>query len=260
MNFKVIKHAYGLIVRNFGTVLRIALIPSLILMVLTLAYSKVFFGQFSVTPGAQVAASVTGLYFWLWTLLNLICLICISIWMIVGWHRFVLLEEMPRGFLPRWHGAVIWDYFGRAFFIGLALIIPLIISIAMGFMMIGTKSLALGLNGDMPLRWLLYSFMSYTFTSFITLRLSLGLPAASIKKFMSCGESWEATSPYGIEIFGASLLFAFLQVPVQFLAYKYNDLIVAVLIQNVLTACIMLFGISVLTTLYGVIQETRKLS
>ena len=46
-------------------------------------------------------------------------LVAIS-WVAVGWHRFRLLGEAPRGWVPRFDGGLVLGYLGRSVLLGLA--------------------------------------------------------------------------------------------------------------------------------------------
>ncbi len=193
-------------------------------------------------------------------LVNFVVMIVIGIWIIVGWHRFILVEETPLSYWPIWRGGLIKRYFARAFFIGLAMLVPLIVVSIGAVMLLGARNMVMGPNGDAPAMWMLYSLIIGASVSYFSLRISFGLPAASVEKLMFIRESWEDTKSYQAEIIGASIVLTLVYIPVNIINFKFVNSLPLILIGQVLGALIMLLSISVLTTLYGVIKEARELS
>ena len=71
-------------------------------------------------------------------LANLVIVIVTSIWMAIAWHRFVLKNEVPTGFVPPFDGNRIGAYFVRSLLIGIVLIVlGFVLGIVAGFIMIG---------------------------------------------------------------------------------------------------------------------------
>ena len=62
----------------------------------------------------------------------------LTAWIAVRWHRFVLLEERPRGAVPPWDGALIWAYALRSIKVALvmaAVAVALLLGLALAFLL-----------------------------------------------------------------------------------------------------------------------------
>lgn len=113
-------------------------------------------------------------------------------WSLIGWHRFVLLEERPNGFLPKRHSVQVKiDIFNlfRVFCI-VFLAIAVLSFMTYGF----------GLVVYIPLLPYLLS---------CGIRISLGLPSRAIDGRFGVSEVWAATKPIAKNYIGFPVFFAF---------------------------------------------------
>ena len=191
-------------------------------------------------PGVALAA-----------LLGLVLFVFISAWVAVAWHRFILLEEYP-GLLPALTGRPVWPYAGRSILLGLlllALLIPAIIVVAV---------LAAALGGSPALDALL-GLGAIMYFSYMSLRLGLVLPATAIGRPMGFRQSWMATEPYATAILGTSVIIVLINGAVPQVSALLPNPLRSMLDLAAGWVTVML-GISVLTTLYGVIIERRDLT
>lgn len=154
-------------------------------------------------------------------------------WAAVGWHRYVLLEEPGNGFLPVWRGDRIGAYFGRAFIVGIVVILAVMGGgIVVGIVAAITQSIAVAIAMGIGLVF---------GASWVATRLGLVLPAAALGERMTIGESWAVTRPVASQI----LL----------------PLIVIALVVGVIQQLIaLIFGQATMVEMFGVMQDQIVLS
>lgn len=248
-----------MVFRNFGTVLKISspVIVYILLGFILFPMPQSFAGVtgHSFFPGANVpirsapgAGTLVGL-FWQW--LGLFC----AYWVAVAWHRYVLLEEYPGTVLPALHGGRVLAYFGRSLLLGIVLVLPLMV------MAIAAANLVGGRGAGWPVGLIVLFVVAVVAFFWASMRLSLVLPAAAIGESLGLAGAWEATQPISLHLFGLlglffglGLVFGIVLV-VLFLLSPLVALIALAVIQWFL----LVAGLSVLTTLYGVYVEGREI-
>ncbi len=174
-----------------------------------------------------------------------------SLWIAVAWHRFVLAEEYPKGWLPRWHGSDMLGYLGRSILLGLVVMIGVAVaSLPFGLIAAGLPGLAL-----------LLPFVMVGFGAYLFFRLGVMLPGAALGRKITFSEAWTATKGESATILmlsalvvGASFL---LQLPTM-LSGDPNS-IISLIYGLVVNWFATIIGISVLTTLYGHFIENRPI-
>lgn len=107
--WKLFKHAFGMVIRNWREALRIFLVPALIGLVVVACTIGLVAFSFS-SASAQVAYNGA---FWFSFAATFIVSALLATWCVVAWHRFVILEEMPQGWLPTFNGGQILAYWGQ---------------------------------------------------------------------------------------------------------------------------------------------------
>lgn len=174
-----------------------------------------------------------------------------SLWIAVGWHRFVLTGESPRGWLPAWHGSEILSYLGRSIVIGLL--------IGLGIAVIG--GLAMGVAVAAPGLVGLVAFGLVGLASYVFFRIGLILPAAALGEKLSLGESWQATRQDDKAILVLALIVMAGQFLITVPAMIDGDSssVISLIYSIVVNWFATMIGISVLTTLYGYFVEGRSL-
>ena len=96
MGWSIFRQSVLALWHNAGTVLRLSLIPSLLIVAaLVLAFAAVY--AIPSRPGAAVTPVP---FLAIWSAVFLIFAL-VPAWIAVGWHRFMLLGERPRGWWPR---------------------------------------------------------------------------------------------------------------------------------------------------------------
>lgn len=259
MKFGILKHAFGLIARNIEMALRIALVPWLLMTVVTYTQNILVYGEVLVLPGMDPNPD-QGVVIGLLPLLNFVVMIAVSIWILVGWHRFILRDEETYVYWPEWRGDVIMDYFVRAFFIWLVLSVLIVANVALGINFLGKEAFSPMYFDGSPIPYLVFTWAGSGLFVYVSLRISLGLPAISVEETMFIKESWRETKPFNREICGASIVLALAYMPLALITLNYSDVFVLVLIVQALGGLHVLLSASVLTTLYGVVKEGRELT
>ncbi|MCW1931233.1 hypothetical protein [Pararhodobacter zhoushanensis] len=254
---EIFTHAVRMVFGNFNTVLRIGGVALLVMVVLLQLTGAAYFNPPAATTTDAVMPAVftsPGLL-----LLN-IAQIIIGLWVVVAWHRYILLEEEPGAFVPRFSGSAIWRYIVAGFFYSLTIAIvaiPLgLLAGVVAFIVLspGSQShMAAGILSAVivffPVIWLAY-------------RLSPVLPAAAIENRLKLKEAWSATKDGGaslillgiITIVGSGLI----NLPASFLADVSVPL--GLLWAAMANWVAMMVGASILTTIYGVYVEKRTLN
>lgn len=179
-----------------------------------------------------------------------------GLWVAVGWHRFVLLDEMP-GFVPPFKGDRILGYLGRMILVVLALlpVYFVIVAISVGlFFALGRSDAGMQIAQFLPI------IVIIPISAFV-LRLSTALPGAALGAEGGIRSAWAATRGK----WGTFLLLAIIVIAAGFAARM-------VMVALALYAPVMLIpfsivygwvslmvGVSILTTLYGHYVEGRSL-
>jgi hypothetical protein len=250
MGWEIVRHSFAMLFRNLGNALRISVGPILIGLVAGFLILGAFgSGVDTLTEEIEQDKLPPGLA--LAVLLNLFLFLFVSAWIAVAWHRFILLEDYP-GLLPPLAGRPIWPYLGKTLLLGLVMffaMIPagLVISVLAGLF---------GGAGDS-----LFSFIGLglaLYISYMWLRFGIVLPATAVSRTMGFGEAWRATAPYATAILGTCVILILINTGVS-LVSTILPLPLARLLSLATSWISIMLGISVLTTLYGVIVERRTL-
>lgn len=173
----------------------------------------------------------------------------------VAWHRFVLLNERPSGYIPAQPFYRLKKYVWRLIMLVLALmliIIPIyfVIAAIVGVVVVGTGSAVI---------FTVLAGAIIVLLSYISMRFSLVLPANALGKDIGIWESWAATK----KIAGPLFMTVFIIVVVNFALVYVSEIIPVLaisLIANIIVQWItMMLSIGILTTLYGHCVEGRDL-
>ena len=248
LGWKLFARAVRLILDHLDAALRLSLLPYLLVAAATLWLGLSFpdlVGQSGFDPADPPPAG-----FVMGQLLVLLLNTVVTLWIAVGWHRFVLLAEAPQGWLPALRGSEMLGYFGRSILIGL-LIVAVIFAVSL---MLATLivPIAPGLAGPVIGSAALFVGMILFY------RLAVVLPAGAIGRSMTFGEAWTATAGHtGTVVVLALLTVGFtllLQVPT---LLDGTGGLVTLVYQVVIGWIGLMLGVGVLTALYGHLVEGR---
>ena len=207
------------------------------------------------------------------TILGMLLLIALAItayaWAAVGWHRYVLLEEMGNGLIPPWRGDRILSYLGRAFAVGFVVILAVIAaSLLVGLLAAVTQSFAVALVLGIGLVFL---------ASWVATRIGLVLPAAALGERMTLRESWAITRPVASQILLPLVVIALVAgiaqqlvllifgqtVTVDMFGVAQEQIVLSIpgqVVNGLLSWLQILVNLALMTTLYGNLVEGRQLN
>lgn len=253
MGWRVFTHSVRMVLRNFQEAMQIALVPGIIGIALLVGLATVT-GATDVLSGATAALDQSGEDAGDLSGFGLIALLVIwtiAFWIVVSWHRFVLLEEIPQGWLPKFRADRILAYFGLLVLLSLIAMIALVPAI---FVLAGLYEVASGVSFAIGVVWFIAVLLGLY-------RLSIMLPASAIGKPVKLAEAWGKTRG----ITGTLIVLIAVSMGFQILVQIVFGLLMAipvigfalVLIPSVLI--LPLINVSILTTMYGVYVEGRSI-
>lgn len=252
----IFNHSARLVLRNWKQALQIGLLPIAIVIA---AGVLVLGGDFVTTMSAGGPMMMeddiaTMARFGVKFALVWIFALFIMLTIVVNWHRFVLLEEYPTGWVPPFRLGLALGYLGR---IIMLVLLSMVAMLPVGFV----ATLVDAASGGTGLLAGLIFAIAIIFLGIAFYRVGAILPAGAIGQGLTLQEAWEATR-------GANGTIVVL-VLVLFLANLVLQLIVAVLslvfaplglLAGLATAVFMgLVSVSVLTTFYGHFIEGRPI-
>jgi hypothetical protein len=238
---------------------------------LTLALFLVPFVGFLALGGGSPATvtEAPGGGFVLGVLLIVVFAVVAYCWAAVGWHRYVLLEETGNGFLPVWRGDRVGAYFGRAFVVGIVVMLAVLGGgIVVGILAAITQSvsvaIALGIGLVFGASW-------------VATRIGLVLPAAALGERMKIGESWAVTRPVASQIFLPLIVIALVvgviqqlivvifgqTTTVEMFGMMQDQIVVSLpgqIVYGLVSWVQILLNLALMTTLYGNLVEGRQLN
>lgn len=246
--WKLFLHAVRMIFGNWLEVLRIFLVPSIIGVVLGVG---LFVGLVSMFESNANTVDEAAMPVLITALSVFVLYLVILTWCLVAWHRFVLLEEYPQGWLPRFRKDRIVSYWWQMLKLTLVF---LIFALPVGFLMVSFFQAS-------PVVGLLVAVPIYLTLMVFYIRLSPVLPAAAIGQPITLSDALQATKGRAgtiivlfVSLVGFHLV---LQVPVFLTATLLP------IISGVLSICVTilasLVNVSVLTTLHGHFIEGRPI-
>lgn len=249
LGWQMFVHSVRLVFANLGAAFRV----SLALYAISVAIQYGIQGTLtkSISAGGfdatEMIKATGALKLFVMSLLSVL----ISIWIAIGWHRYVLLQETPVGWLPVWPGIRILGYFWRTILIFLLIVA---VSLVVGFV-VGLLAAAI------PAFQVFLPFVFIGIGAIGFFRLSPVLPATALGNRMTLRDAWTATSGHNGSILLLALLAVvasvFLQLPTIVSGDPFS------LISQIYTVVVGWFAtiisVSLLTTIYGHFVEGRPI-
>ncbi|MFD1344026.1 hypothetical protein [Litorisediminicola beolgyonensis] len=247
LGWEIFRHAVRMVFRNFHDALRVSAVLYLVQVAASL------WVETAMPKGARdgdafemipVGSLTTALFLGVAAVIS-------SLWIAVAWHRFVLAEEYPSGWLPRWHGDRMFAYFGWGIAISLIVLFgAVLMTIPVSVLVMLMPPLAI--------------FMPFAFTFFAAwfgFRLSIKLPAVAMGNPLKLSEVWERTSGSTgtFLVLALCTLGAIVAVSVIPAVLGTAAPSLAFALGAIANWVVTMVGISILTTLYGVYIEGRRL-
>ncbi len=253
----IFTHSFRQVVGNLGMAVRVS--GGVWLLLFVLGIVTVFIAVATHSPFLGMVLMIAFLVAAVWGV-SLIAVV---------WHRYILMEEAPSGFIPSRKGLHVWLYFWSG--IGISLIVLLIMAVLFFAATIFVDSAWIFAAFDsqhtsmlpehIALRWGVGLLVTV-----IYLRFALALPAVALGERVTFGESWQESKPYFAAIIVLSIVLNLLNAVAMLVL---GVVLVSVAESQGLTFAVsllvMLFqwfyfmlNISILSTLYGHIVEKRE--
>ena len=178
----LLRHSFVMLFGNFAMALRLSAV-----LYAVQAIPNIYFLNFM----SDVSDAELGLspQFWLFGSFNMVILMITGFWIAVVWHRFILVEEIPSGYIPKFHGLRIMAYFGQSVLLGL-----LIMAIGIGLAMIFVFPVLshFGNRSQTLITMTIYGAIILLIAP-IFFRFAAILPAAALGDWLGWGGAWRAT-------------------------------------------------------------------
>lgn len=249
---QLFSHSVRMVLNNFNVALRIST-PLIAIML---------FGYF-VLGDSSTAALGDGSFggdnldadFSAGAALSVFLQVVVSLWVAVAWHRFILLEETPSGYVPPFHGNRVLAYFLKGL---LLFIIVFAAALVLGFgggMMFVVETLVTYILGAVLIGVMLVAIIV------ISARLYVILPAAAVGEPLSLRQAWDATDGMTLPIVLAYILLVLVLMVGGLLIGVVAAFtgIIGTILLIAFNAVATLFSLSLLTTVYGVAIEGRSI-
>ena len=253
MGWRIVRHSFILLSRNFSDALRVSIGPLLIGGALIyVALSVMGTSPQSILSSTQSSddAGAAALV----VLFALLIGLFVLSWIAVAWHRFILKEEYP-GLIPTLNSAHVLPYIGRSIVLALLMTVILLPVAAVA----GVVLSALGLINS-ALAGLVIGFAMGLFFTFVWLRVALVLPATAINEPISIREAWTLSNPASSDILSASVILVGLNIVVgALLEIFFGPTLIGFIVNLGVSWVTLMIGTSVLTTLYGHLVQGRPL-
>ncbi len=252
LGWKIFEHSVMLVLRNWREALRIFLVPALVAVaVIAGVGASIGLSFATLSDPEQMSGVVAEGGFFLALAIMWITLPTCALWATVSWHRFVLLEQYPQGWVPPFELNRILAYFGRGLLllgVMFACMLPVVLILATAGQAAGALFFVVGVPLMFALIVLVY-------------RLSLILPAAAIGRSLSLKESLDATKGAWGAIIVLLVVSGLVQVGLQAIITVMAALspVLAELFALFIGVTMAVANISILTTFYGLYVEGREL-
>lgn len=253
--WQIFLHSVRQVTGNLEGALRVSALPYAIQVIVGLLLAGAA-GQMAGMGGPGPSGAMMG-GFGIGALVALIVSLATALWIAVAWHRFVLLNEQPQGFVPVWRGDRIAEYFLRSLGYGLILTVAAMVLA----MIAGMLFSPLLRSGSYVLFLILSALVVQIPLMIFAFRLSAALPGAALDSGHDFMAGWQATQGQtaDIAVLAAIAVVAHLVLALLGLLVFSHLWVLAVLWQIVAGWLVTMVAISILTTLYGHYIERRPL-
>ncbi|NKW78131.1 hypothetical protein HGD90_01710 [Rhodobacteraceae bacterium R_SAG7] len=248
--WKIFSHSLNMVLRNIIWAFRIALLPTLLG---TAVSAALLWGDLAALAEAEAGGLEppfpTGLLLKL--LVTSPILIAIQLWAVVAWHRFVLLEEYPTGWIPPFYFDRILAYVGRVLMVALILgVVWMLFGLLLGISMQISPVIAVVLVIPGIVGIGLYIF-----------RLLPLFAAAAIGKPMTMNESIAATKGSAGAAILLFVVLAIVQIGLQLVTAASTAIFAPLGIVFYIGSIFVMtmVNVSILTTIYGYYVEKRPI-
>ena len=162
--FQIAKKSLQLITNNVYDVLRICAVLYLLNLIFNMIVMYVFAGIWTVEPVKFDVEEINSGLVALMVIGSILVSTIITLWVAVTWHRYVLLEEAPNGWLPRWNKSANLSYFYQ-------ILKLVLISLVLGMVMGVLITTSIGMTGDASGKFWVFLAIIIVAFAFIILKI-----------------------------------------------------------------------------------------
>lgn len=247
---QIFRHSVRQVTGNLEGALRVSGVLYAVQVVIGLLLGFGMMTGSSMGPGDMSAGMGIG------ALVVLLVAIVTGLWIAVGWHRYVLLNEKPA-LLPTFRQDRMLAYFLRSLLLGLIILLPAIV----WGMVVGVLFTPFVGGGVGLVSVLLMTLIIQLPLVFLGLRLSAALPGQALGAETEVLAGWRATAHDNRALAELAVIIVaaiFVLNLIGLLVFGHSA-ITSLLWQVVTNWFVTMIGVSVLTTLYGHYIEKRAL-
>lgn len=248
--WNLLRHSFVMLFGNFAIALRLSAV-----LYAVQAIPNIYFLNFM--SGVSDAELESSPQFWLFGSVNMVILMITGLWVAVAWHRFILSEEIPSGYIPKFQGRRMMAYFGQSLLLGLLIVA---IGFGLAFIFIFLVMSQFGYLSQPLMTMAVYGAIILLIAP-IFFRFAAILPSAALGDRLTWEGAWNATKGSTGSLMLVSLV---LWVGLGWVNEHATNLISGSLFLLVLWTIpfqwvFLMIHISILTTLYGHYVEKRAL-
>jgi hypothetical protein len=264
-----VRHVWVTVFSNAGAAFRLSW-PWLLILAAAgaiLAYNAPKF------PGPQLSRQAAGTLAWLVPLVAIVNLVAMSS-IAVNWHRYVLLDQMPKGLEILRIDRLVGRYIGNAFLMSIAVLIPFAIVFFISISALRACCLPFPM-GTVPFSWARVSFaiallvLLFMIGNAVVYRLGIKLPAVALgsRDYKFVNALLDTRGNFLRIMAFVFLLILSIAIPQQLINWLAAPLVNALgligsiqvfIARIVLQWFGLIVGISALTSLYGFFAEERE--
>jgi hypothetical protein len=255
MSWQIFVHSVRQVFGNLEGALRVSAVLTVLQIIVTLTIGR----DLLTDPTSLQTRMIEGNANMASYLTTLVLLLLLGLWIAVGWHRYVLTNEVSA-FVPKLYLDRVMGYFGKSILIAL-LILPIALVCGILVALLVAPLLRDQIQAQPILFGAAIGLLIYIPVGTVALRLSAALPGVALEPGVSVFTGWRATTGQTGTILGVVLLSIigalFLGLPNMLL---FEPMSVPSLIWHFATQWVkVMVGVSILTTLYGHYVEGRPL-
>lgn len=254
MSLRIFLHSFRQVFGNLSGALKVSGVLMLVQFALLITFGR----SMPVDEAGMRQLMMEGQMPWGRMLLVGLISIILWLWIVVGWHRYILLNEQP-GLVPAFRVDRMLGYFGKSFLIGLILV-PL--ALILGFVGGGIASGLVHGRGSFILALAVMGLVVYIPLATVGMRLGTMLPGAALEPGVPVFSGWEATRGATLTILGVVALSVCFALVLEFIGARIfsNPVSIPALTYELVKQWVLaMIGASILTTLYGHYIEKRPL-
>lgn len=245
---QIFSHSLRQVMDNLGPALKISGVLYLVQVGITMALGAAMASAGMGMMGGGMGLSV---------ILVLVVSLITGIWIAVAWHRYVLLGEVPTGYVPPFMGERMGQYFIKSLLIGLVLmVLGMILGMIVG-LLFGRLMAASGVFVTL----FLMAVMVQVPMIFLGLRMAAALPGTALGQNPALMAGWQATAGEWRPLLQLAVIMALALWLVSLISWSvfggYG--VMANIWQLIAGWPVTMVGLSILTTLYGHYIEKRPL-